>query len=231
MRFSILAVTAFAASGTAAAAAAVTYCRSPSSEYQHHKEAEGRDDKKYPPCSFEASIPCLCPPGTQYLEAATTGIIGAHVRDVTAFISDFYNISWQLGAVIYKTQGPDNQVGSIRSVRYQLVPPGMEDVDERLVSHKVFPDGSSVYSFEQVQPSIPYPDGSGVFAGYWGTVSAIGQTNDETIVTWTNWACETANLRNFAAFHEISFQNATDILTAEGKVKGQNVAPCSAKNF
>ncbi|KAI1121808.1 hypothetical protein F5Y10DRAFT_288056 [Nemania abortiva] len=184
-----------------------------------------------PQCSSKASTPCQCPVGTQYLECVTVGVIGAHISDVGSLMNDFYNISWQLGAKPYKTKGPDNEVGSVRSVRYPLVPTGIEDVDERLVARRVAPDGSFTMAFEQVQASIPYPNGTGVFAGWWGSISGIAATGDETIVTWTNWACETAHIRNFAGFHEISFKNATDILAAQGKVRGTNVSPSSAQSF
>ncbi|KAJ8125204.1 hypothetical protein O1611_g8436 [Lasiodiplodia mahajangana] len=191
-----------------------------------------------PQCSSKASIPCKCPVGTRYLECVTIGVIGAHISDVEGLVNDFYNISWQLGAEPYKTKGPDNTVGSIRSVRYPLVPDGIltsdvavEDVDERLVARRVAPDGSFTTTFEQVQASIPYPNGTGVFAGWWGSISGIAATGDETILTWTNWACETAHIRDFAGFHEISFKNATDILTTQGKVRGTNVSPSSAQSF
>ncbi|KAI0099156.1 hypothetical protein GGR51DRAFT_536418 [Nemania sp. FL0031] len=194
-------------------------------------DAENPSYDTLPQCSSKTSIPCRCPAGTQYLECVTIGAIGAHISDVEGLMNDFYNISWQLGAKPYKTKGPDNTVGSIRSVRYPLVPDGIEDVDERLVARRVAPDGSFTMAFEQVQASIPYPNGTGVFAGWWGSISGIAATGDETIVTWTNWACETAHIRNFAGFHEISFKNATDILTAEGKVHGTNVSPSSAQSF
>lgn len=107
---------------------------------------------------------------------------------------------------------------------------------------------------------------SGVFAGWWGSISGVAATGDETIVTWTNWACETAHVRSmfpnstilpfpfprsavtdgivpavpnfgffflldFAGFHEISFKNVTDILTAQGEIRGTNLAPSSAQSF
>ncbi|KAI2622283.1 hypothetical protein GGS21DRAFT_494444 [Xylaria nigripes] len=203
-----------------------------------------------PACSSTASTPCQCPDGTQYLEAVTVGVIGASAHDVGYLVNDFYNISWQLGSRPYKTKGSNNKVGSIRSVNYPLVPFGStartskshckiiayrkvvaEDVDERLVARQVSPDGSFTMSFEQVQPRIPYPDGTGVFAGWWGTITGMAATGDETILTWTNWACESRHIRNFAGFHEISFNNATAILTAQGKVRGTNVMPVSAQSF
>lgn len=188
-------------------------------------------DNRLPQCSSKASTPCRCPIDTQYLECVTVGVIGANIFDVENLMNDFYNISWQLGATPYKVRGPDNKVGSIRSVRYPLVPAGIEDVDERLVARRVAIDGSFTMAFEQVQASISYPDGTGVFAGWWGSISGVAATGDETIVTWTNWACETAHIRNFAGFHEISFKNVTDILTAQGKIRGTNVDPSSAQSF
>ncbi|KAJ8119171.1 hypothetical protein ONZ43_g3836 [Nemania bipapillata] len=212
MRHSIATLAALAASGLCLAADNSSY-------------------NTLPECSSTASTPCQCPVGTQYLECVTVGVIGADIFDVEHLVNNFYNISWQLGAKPYKTKGPNNKVGSIRSVRYSLVPAGVEDVDERLVARRVADDGSFIMAFEQVQASIPYPDGTGVFAGWWGSISGIAATGDETIVTWTNWACETAHIRNFAGFHEISFKNATDILTAQGKVRGTNVNPSSAQSF
>ncbi|KAI1823947.1 hypothetical protein F4861DRAFT_297968 [Xylaria intraflava] len=195
------------------------------------KPARNGYPTRLPACSSLASKPCQCPDGTQYLECVTVGVIGANAHDVEHLVNDFYNISWQIGSKPYKTKGPNNKVGSIRSVKYPIVPKGIEDVEERLVARSVAPDGSFTTAFEQVQPSIPYPDGNGVFAGWWGSISGIAATGDETIVTWTNWACETAHIRSFAGFHEISLNNATKILTAQGKVRGTNVAPVSAQSF
>ncbi|KAI3320548.1 hypothetical protein HD806DRAFT_223534 [Xylariaceae sp. AK1471] len=188
-------------------------------------------ESRLPPCSSTASTPCRCPVGTQYLECVTIGVIGANALDVEDLMNDFYNISWQLGSMPYKTKGPDDKVGSIRSVRFPIVPTGIEDVEERLVARKVEPDGSFIMTFEQVQASIAYPNGTGVFAGWWGSISGIAATGDETIITWSNWACETAHIRSFSGFHEISFKNATDILAAQGKVRGTNVGPFSAQSF
>ncbi|KAI0145268.1 hypothetical protein GGR57DRAFT_303046 [Xylariaceae sp. FL1272] len=185
--------------------------------------------RRLPACSSTASTPCGCPAGTQYLECVTVGVIGAAAPDVEKLVNDFYKIDWQLGAVPYKTKGPDNKVGAVRSVRYQIVPSGIEDVDEKLTEYIVKDDGSFVQKFEQVQASIPYPDNSGVFAGFWGTISGKATTGDETIVTFSNYACETAHIRNFAGFHEMALKNASAILAANGRVKGVNAGPVSAQ--
>ncbi|KAI8625057.1 hypothetical protein F5Y19DRAFT_275720 [Xylariaceae sp. FL1651] len=188
-------------------------------------------NNKMPACSSKSPTPCRCPAGTQYLQCVTVGIIGASAPDVEKLINDFYQISWQLGAMPYKTKGPDNKPGSIRSVRYPIVPTGIEDVDEKLTSRFVKRDGSFIQMFEQVQPTIPYPDGNGVFAGFWGTIEGEATFRNETRVTFSNYACETAHIRSFAGFHEMALKNASDILNAQGKLHGKSIAPFSAQSF
>ncbi|KAI0024511.1 hypothetical protein F4780DRAFT_605253 [Xylariomycetidae sp. FL0641] len=187
-------------------------------------------DAKLPACSRDSPTPCQCPKGTVYGEAVTTAIIGAKAKDVEMLINDFYKIGWQ-GALPYKTKGPDNKVGAVRSVNYPVFPSGSEDVDERLYYYEVAKDYSTfLHKFEQVKP-VPYPDGTGTFVSFYGAIGGYAPVGDETIVTFYNYACETRHFRDFAAFHEQAFQNATKILQSEGKIIGVNVAPASAQNF
>ncbi|KAI1499077.1 hypothetical protein F5X99DRAFT_430960 [Biscogniauxia marginata] len=191
--------------------------------------ALGASDTRLQACSTNSPTPCRCPEGTECTESVTISIIGAAVADVEHLISDFYKTSW-LGVVPFQTRGPDNRIGSIRTV-HSATPIGIYDIDEKLTTYTVKSDGSFVQKLEQVQPSIPYSDGSGSFSGFWGTLEGISIFKDETLVRWSNYACETGHVRDFASFHEGALINATSILRAAGKIQNINAGPISAQAF
>lgn len=52
------------------------------------KTTEYPSQGQLPQCSSEASTPCKCPDGTQYLECVTVGVIGANAFDVESIVND-----------------------------------------------------------------------------------------------------------------------------------------------
>lgn len=114
-----------------------------------------------PKCSTNSSLPCHCPHGTAYEQAVTFTVIGAAAKDVTALISDcMYSITsnalrsciaqirftvfhpeW-LGFVPFKTKGPNNKPGSLRTSN---VPTsyGTYELTERVGLPSKFMDGES----------------------------------------------------------------------------------------
>ncbi|KAI0876194.1 hypothetical protein GGS24DRAFT_514340 [Hypoxylon argillaceum] len=185
-----------------------------------------------PACSTKPVTPCKCPEGTQLSESVTVSVLGAAVGDVAAVVNDFYNSGW-LGAVPFKTQGPNNKAGV--STRTSLFPTaiGVYNISELLYEYEVKHDGSFVQSFEQLPSTVPveYHSNNGSFSGYWVTLEGTRIFEYETLIRWSVYACETGHVQDFAAFHEGALNNASSILSAQGKIKGINVDPVSAQAF
>ncbi|EEP76187.1 predicted protein [Uncinocarpus reesii 1704] len=185
-----------------------------------------------PRCSPYSHTPCKCPPGTDYSESVTFSVIGANAKDVEALMNDYYECGW-LGALPWKTQGPNNRPHvSIRTTEFPT-PIGVYNVSEILNEYRVKRDGSFIQKFEQLPSTVPleYHDGSGSFSGYWVTLEATSIFKYETLVRWSIYACETGHARNFAKFHEIALANATSILESRGVIHGINVDPVSVQEF
>lgn len=69
-----------------------------------------------PPCSGDSQTPCSCPSGSEHHQSSTFTVIGAPAADVKAVTSDFFDTAWQ-GFKILETSGPDNEVGSTRTLK------------------------------------------------------------------------------------------------------------------
>ncbi|KAI0197592.1 hypothetical protein F4808DRAFT_463632 [Astrocystis sublimbata] len=187
---------------------------------------------RLPHCSAKSITPCQCPSGTQYSESVTVSIIGADVKDVGAIVNDFFTSDW-LGVHPSSTQGPNNKPG--KSIRSAMLPTayGTYNVSELLVQLDVKPDGSFVQRFEQLPCTIPveYDSHNGSISGYWATIEGTRIFESETLLRWSEYACETGHPQDFAEFHESAMKNVTEVLKSQGKIKGVNVDPVSAQAF
>ncbi|KAI0550233.1 hypothetical protein F4679DRAFT_583727 [Xylaria curta] len=212
------------------------------------------------PCSSISGNPCICPTNTQYNESTTTAIIGATASDVEAVINDYFSVSWA-GYDLVMVQGPDNFPGlSIRDlnmttavgtyifserVRIQNIYYEQEQNSNaahncsdlrsnvfilQLVFRFVFPDGSFEQRSEQ-RGVIPYLSGNGSFSGHWHALKSDRIFENETLVRFTRYFCQTGNPIDFAAFDQIALSNVTSVLTATGKLNGVSTDPVSAQRF
>ncbi|KAI8627434.1 hypothetical protein F5Y19DRAFT_465895 [Xylariaceae sp. FL1651] len=180
------------------------------------------------PCSAISGTPCRCPIGTDYSESVTTSVIGATVRDVGRLMNDFFNTSWS-GVETDSTLGFDNiPLASIRQIRLPTLV-GTYEMSQLLTSRSVLPDGSFTQDYQQLQGRIPYLSGNGSFSGFWGTIQGTRIFANETLVRFSNYACQTGHVQaDFAAAHESALANATRILAAAGKIYGISADPISA---
>ncbi|GAP89346.2 hypothetical protein SAMD00023353_3700860 [Rosellinia necatrix] len=181
------------------------------------------------PCSSVSGTPCTCPPGTNYAESLTAVIIGATAGNVGSVTNNFFNPEWA-GLTIWTVQGPNNFPGlSTRSVNF-TTSIGEYTFTERLSFRFVFPDGSFEQRYEQ-RGLIPYRSGNGSFAGSWTTLKGDRIFANQTLVRFSNYACQTGHPIDFAQFHEVALTNATNIITTRGLVWGVNTVPVSAQLF
>ncbi|KAI1075198.1 hypothetical protein F5B20DRAFT_561053 [Whalleya microplaca] len=185
-----------------------------------------------PKCSSRSTSPCKCPTGTNYSECVTFAVIGAPAKDIEHLVNDFFQCAW-LGVVPYATRGPDNRPGqSIRSAPlYTSV--GTYGISELLTEYHVDIDGSFLQKFEQLPSTVPvkYKSGNGSFSGYWVSIEGTSIFQNETRITWSDYACDTGRVRDFAAFHESAINNATNVLKTQGKIMGTNIVPYSIQSF
>ncbi|KAI0460380.1 hypothetical protein F5B21DRAFT_519130 [Xylaria acuta] len=181
------------------------------------------------PCSSISGTPCICPPNTQYNESSTTAYIGATANDVESLINDYFDLSWA-GIDLVMVQGPDNFPGlSIRDVNITTAV-GTYIFSERLVFRFVFPDGSFEQRSEQ-RGVVPYLSGNGSFSGHWLSLKSDRIFENETLVRFTRYFCQTGNPVDFAAIDQIILSNVTSILAAAGKINGVSTDPVSAQLF
>ncbi|KAI3336487.1 hypothetical protein HD806DRAFT_542375 [Xylariaceae sp. AK1471] len=181
------------------------------------------------PCSTISGTPCRCPIGTDYSESVSTAIIGATATDVGHLTNNFFNPLWA-GIEPYSVQGPDNFPGlSIRDSNISTAV-GVYGISERLTFRFIFPDGSFEQKFEQ-RGTIPYYSGNGSFSGHWVTLKGDRIFENQTLVRFSNYACNTGHPIDFATFHENALINATSILTASGVIGGISTEPISAQAF
>ncbi|KAI4259305.1 MAG: hypothetical protein LQ352_000845 [Teloschistes flavicans] len=178
-----------------------------------------------PPCSGDSQTPCSCPSGSEHHQSSTFTVIGAPAADVKAVTSDFFDTAWQ-GFKILETSGPDNEVGSTRTLKLKTED-GVYDSIEQLTSFTEHSDGGYVQTFEQLSSTLPieYHSGSGFFAGYWVTFSVSSCFEYETAVVATVYACATGNPFDASAFFKKAWGNASDILENQGKLLGQSQPP------
>ncbi|KAI0866964.1 hypothetical protein F4860DRAFT_508458 [Xylaria cubensis] len=181
------------------------------------------------PCSSISGTPCLCPPNTQYNESTTIAYIGAAASDVEALTNDYFSVSWA-GFNLVTVQGPDNFPGlSIRDLNITTAV-GNYIFSERLVFRFVFPDGSFEQRSEQ-RGVIPYFLGNGSFSGHWHALKSDRIFENETLVRFTRYFCQTGNPIDFAAFDQLALSNITSVLAAAGKLNGVSTDPVSAQHF
>ncbi|KAI3343934.1 hypothetical protein F4824DRAFT_494188 [Ustulina deusta] len=179
------------------------------------------------PCSSISGTPCRCPFGTNYTESVTTALIGATASDVGLVANDFFNPSWA-GLEPWMVQGPDNvPLLSIRDVN-ESTTVGTYSFRERLTFRFEFPDGSFEQRYEQTGV-VPYYSGNGSFAGYWVTLKGDRIFENETLVKYSSYSCETGNPRDFATSRESALTNVSTILEAKGLLYGVSVDPESAE--
>ncbi|KAI1145180.1 hypothetical protein F4825DRAFT_467549 [Nemania diffusa] len=181
------------------------------------------------PCSALSGTPCICPIGTDYSESVTTAVIGASASNVGYVTNDFFNPSW-FGVDLYYVQGPDNFPElSIREYNISTSV-GTYLFSERLNFRFIFPDGSFEQRYEQ-RGTIQYQSSNGSFSGNWVTLKGDRVFDNQTLVRFSNYACQTGHPIDFAAFHEISLSNATNILKAAGMAAGASTTPVSAQLY
>ncbi|KAI1180319.1 hypothetical protein F4777DRAFT_574082 [Nemania sp. FL0916] len=181
------------------------------------------------PCSTISGTPCICPFGTDYSESVTVALIGATATNVEAVTNDFFNPSWT-GLELWSVQGPDNFPGlSIRDMNIST-PVGTYVFSQRLTFWFVFPDGSFEQRYEQ-RGIIPYLSSNGSFAGNWVTLKGSRISENETLVQFSNYACDTGHPLDFAAVHGSSLTNATTILEVAGLIHGVSTDSISAQSF
>ncbi|KAI8952033.1 hypothetical protein F4801DRAFT_600489 [Xylaria longipes] len=181
------------------------------------------------PCSSISGTPCICPPNTQYNESTTTAYIGATASDVEDLINDYFDVSWA-GIDLVSVQGPANFPGlSIRNLNITTAV-GTYIFSDRLVFRFVFPDGSFEQRSEQ-RGIIPYLSGNGSFSGHWVALKSDRIFENETLVRFTRYFCQTGNPIDFAAWDQIALSNVTSILAAVGKINGISTDPVSAQSF
>ncbi|RYC58921.1 hypothetical protein CHU98_g7284 [Xylaria longipes] len=181
------------------------------------------------PCSSISGTPCICPPNTQYNESTTTAYIGATASDVEDLINDYFDVSWA-GIDLVSVQGPANFPGlSIRNLNITTAV-GTYIFSDRLVFRFVFPDGSFEQRSEQ-RGIIPYLSGNGSFSGHWVALKSDRVFENETLVRFTRYFCQTGNPIDFAAWDQIALSNVTSILAAVGKINGISTDPVSAQSF
>ncbi|KAI1167938.1 hypothetical protein F5B18DRAFT_647165 [Nemania serpens] len=181
------------------------------------------------PCSSISGTPCRCPAGTDYSESVTTALIGATASNVGFLTNDFFNPVWT-GVEPWTLQGPDNFPGlSIRDLNLSTSI-GSYVFSQRLTFRLVLPDGSFEQKYEQ-RGIVPYRSGNGSFSGNWATLKGDRIFENETLVQFSNYGCNTGHPFDSAAFHESSLTNATTILESAGLAFGASTIPVSAEIY
>ncbi|KAI1310895.1 hypothetical protein F5Y03DRAFT_9305 [Xylaria venustula] len=181
------------------------------------------------PCSALSGTPCTCPMGTDYGESVTTAIIGASASDVGSVVNDFFDPSWA-GLEPWTVQGPDNvPLLSIRGVNESTLV-GDYTFEDRLTFILTYPDGSFEQRFEQ-RGIVPYQSGNGSFSGLWVTLKGTRIFQNETLVRYSSYSCQTGHPQDPARFRERALNNVTTILQGVGKLYGISTSASSAQLF
>ncbi|KAI0147809.1 hypothetical protein GGR57DRAFT_515536 [Xylariaceae sp. FL1272] len=181
------------------------------------------------PCSAVSGTPCRCPFSLTYAESATTAFIPAPAKDVGAMMNDFFNLTWS-GRNIVSTQGPDNipllaqrKVSIITSI-------GTYEIPQRLIIRYVLEDGSFSQTYAQEEP-VKYQWRDGFFHGYWATIQGTRYFQNQTMVTISNYACQTGHPSNFAAHHKMMLQNVARLLGPANMSSLAGIETISVQSF
>ncbi|MCJ1318614.1 hypothetical protein MMC15_003944 [Xylographa vitiligo] len=181
-----------------------------------------------PECSNTDVEPCACPNGTEFQDSHTYAVVGTNVENFKRLFSDFYNVGW-LSANLTATNGPDNHVGSKRTIESGSAV-GVYEFIEELIEFATYPDGGFVQRFTLAKP-IEYQSGNGSFAGYWVTLEARYLTDVETTILWGAYACFTGHPLALSTFRAGALAGAEATLQQKGLLTGINVAPVSLQSF
>ncbi|KAI1196592.1 hypothetical protein F5X97DRAFT_325267 [Nemania serpens] len=161
--------------------------------------------------------------------SVTTALIGATASNVGFVTNDFFNPSWA-GVEPWTLQGPDNFPGlSIRDLNLSTSV-GSYVFSQRLTFRLVLPDGSFEQRYEQ-RGIVPYSSGNGSFSGNWVTLKGDRIFENETLVRFSDYGCNTGHPFDPTVLHESSLTNVTTILEAAGLAIGASTIPVSAKLY
>ncbi|KAI4102001.1 MAG: hypothetical protein L6R37_004666 [Teloschistes peruensis] len=183
-------------------------------------------------CSTNSGTPCRCPTGTVYAESSVYAVIGAAAKEVTALTLDFFDTAW-LGATPYATNGPDNTVGSTRSIANFPTTEGAYNVTEQLTKRQLLPNGAYIQRFELLKSTLPieYSAKNGSLNGYWITYQTNSVFEYETSVISSVYSCATGHPIDFGAFQRFAWANLINTLTQQGKAPGQSIQPQSVQQW
>ncbi|KAI4202657.1 MAG: hypothetical protein LQ350_002450 [Teloschistes chrysophthalmus] len=183
-------------------------------------------------CSTNSGTPCRCPAGTVFAESSTYTLIGAAAKDVAALTLDFFNTTW-LGATPYATNGPDNTVGSTRSLAGFATTEGAYNITEQLTKRQLLPNGAYIQRFEIHKSTLPieYFAKNGSLSGYWITYQTNSVFEYETAVISSVYSCATGHPIDFGAFQRYAWGNLIKTLTQQGKAPGQSIQPQSVQQW
>ncbi|MCJ1291610.1 hypothetical protein MMC34_003155 [Xylographa carneopallida] len=202
-----------------------------------------------PECSNTDIEPCACPNGTEFQDSHTYAVVGTNVKNFKKLFSScnatrnstssvplansiynclVYNVGW-LSANLTATDGPDNHVGSKRTIESGSAVGTYEFVEEE-IEFTTYPDGGFKQRFILAKP-IEYQSGNGSFAGYWVTLEARYLTDVETTILWGAYACFTGHPLALSTFRAGALAGAEATLKQKGLLTGINVAPVSLQSF
>jgi len=183
---------------------------------------------KLPACG-PTPQPCSCPAGTYYQESTSFAIIPASVPDLQSIIGDFLNTAW-FGTSPTSTIGNGFVPGAQRTLLGGIPGAGVYPITEKLTQWKPYPNNAGFLQKFQMADTPFYfnmANGApGILGGTWDTVDvhAIGPHASSWL--WNIYACFSVEF-DFAAFHESAMNNATAILTSQGKTSGSIIGPYS----
>ncbi|KAI0528089.1 hypothetical protein F5B22DRAFT_641061 [Xylaria bambusicola] len=177
------------------------------------------------PCSPLSGTPCKCPEGTDYAESSTVAMIGASAGNVGWLMNNFFVTSWT-GVEPSMTWNSDNiPLLSKREIIYPTEV-GNVTIPEQLITRLPYLDGSFETTYQQ-KGIVPFVSGNGSFTGHWTTLKGTRRFENQTLVEWYSYSCDTGYPRNFAAFRENALRNATVILNNLGLLSGLSTIPQS----
>ncbi|KAI0976024.1 hypothetical protein F4678DRAFT_482302 [Xylaria arbuscula] len=93
-----------------------------------------------------------------------------------------------------------------------------------------YPDGSFEQRYEQ-RGIVPYRSGNGSFSGLWATLKGTRVFQNETLVRYSSYSCETGHSRDHAPSREKALNNVTTILQGVDKLYGVSTSASSAQLF
>lgn len=100
-----------------------------------------------------------------------------------------------MGATPYATNGPDNTVGSTRSIANFPTTEGAYNVTEQLTKRQLLPNGAYIQRFELLKSTLPieYSAKNGSLNGYWITYQTNSVFEYETSVISSVYSCATGH--------------------------------------